>query len=100
MPKRKRHRAARRNAERTNRNAAAIAAAAETAAEPPKRRNARFQRVLERLRNRSSIMLHRLQAGDRLYRDYFASGSQLGQLTMRWEPPTRRTAGARHAGRR
>jgi hypothetical protein len=71
------------------------AAAAEIAAEPPKRRNARFQRVLERLRNRSSITLHQFQAGDRLYRDYMTSGSPLGCLTMRWEPPTPRGSGSR-----
>jgi hypothetical protein len=56
---------------------------------------ARFQRFLERLRNRSSITLHQFQAGDRLYRDYLARGSQIGRLTMRYEPPTTRTPGAR-----
>jgi hypothetical protein len=60
----------RRIAERNKRNALALATATETVAEPPKRRNARFQRVLERLRNRSSITLPQFQAGDRLYRDY------------------------------
>lgn len=57
-------------AERTRKNALALAAAAEVAAEPPKRRYSRFQRILERLRNRSQITLHQYQAGDRLYRDY------------------------------
>ena len=95
MPKRNRHPATRRIAERTPKNALALAAAAEIAAEPPKRRNARFQRVLERLRNCRTITLHQFQAGDRLYRDYLASGSQLGRLTMKWEPPTARAPGAR-----
>jgi hypothetical protein len=92
MPRRNASRARRRNADRNRKNLLALAAAVEVAAEPPKRRNARFQRVLERLRNRSSITLHQFQAGDRLYRDYLASGSQLGCLTMRWEPPTRADA--------
>jgi hypothetical protein len=68
MSKRNRHRAARRIAKRMRENALRLAAA-ETAAGPPKRRNARFQRVLDRLRNRSSIRLHQFQAGDLLYRD-------------------------------
>jgi hypothetical protein len=70
MAARNRARAKRRIAERTRKNNLALAAAAEVAAEPPKRRYSRFQRILERLRNRSQMTLHQYQAGDRLYRDY------------------------------
>jgi hypothetical protein len=95
MPRRNASRARRRNAKRNRRDLKAITAAVETADEPPKRRNARFQRVLERLGNRSTITLHQFQAGDRLYRDYVASSSQIGRLTARYEPPTTRAPDAR-----
>jgi hypothetical protein len=45
--------------------------------------------------SRSSITLPQKHAGERLYRDWVVSGSQIGRLTMRYEPPTTRTTGAR-----
>jgi len=95
MPRRNRHRAARRIAERTKKNALALAAVGETAAEPKPRRNARFKTVIEILRNRSAITLPQAQAAERLYKDYAASGSTIGRLVASYEPPTPRGSGSR-----
>jgi hypothetical protein len=95
MPKRNRHRAARRNLERTKRDQAAVATGAALAADPKPRRNARHKPVLEVLRQRGSITPSQFQAGDRLYRDWRASGSQLGRLVAHYGPPSPRGSGQR-----
>jgi hypothetical protein len=77
-------RAARRIAERTQRNALARAAGAEIAAKPPKRRFARTKTVLELLEQRGSITVEHRRAGERLERDYRASQTNHARLVSRY----------------
>jgi hypothetical protein len=85
MPGRNRTRAARRNAERTSRNALARETAAELAESRPKLRRARTKTQLETLEARGAMSHEQHRAGARLARDYYASNTVIGRLVGRYE---------------
>jgi hypothetical protein len=93
---RNRTRAARRNAERREKNAAALELATELAVEAeerPKRHFARTKTVLETLEARGAITLDQKRAGDRLARDYARSNTMIGRLIGHYEANVPRRPG-------
>jgi hypothetical protein len=80
-------RAARRIAERTQRNVAAVDAGVEAEEDAKTRpRNARHAAQLDVLLHRHVITTDQARAGGRFSRDFHLSGTVIGQLTSRYEP--------------
>jgi hypothetical protein len=89
MPKRNRHRAARRNEARTRKNAAAVAAGVAAAAEAPvKREWFSTKSQLQLLESRRTIHAEHRRAGERLERDYRASMTMPRGLISRYDANT------------